>query len=85
MSFSTRSSESFTLLRNLEADTIRPIYKPPFDIIHRIATDARTLEPTLATQSLDADTALANVPNAANIPSSTLTVLLPGLDSNFSV
>ena len=46
-------------------------------------TDARTLEPTLAPQSLDADTAVANAANNAKIPSSTRTALLPGVDSNF--
>ena len=63
----------------LEAGTIRPVFKPPFNIIHRTATDARTLEPTLAHNSFDADTDLAN----SQIPSSTWTVLNPGVDSNF--
>jgi site-specific DNA recombinase len=56
----------------LESGTIRPIFKPPFDIIHRIATDARALEPTLA-----------NIPDPASIPSSGWSALLPGVDSNF--
>jgi site-specific DNA recombinase len=56
----------------LEAGTVIPTFKPPFDIIHRIATDARALEPTLAAESLSA--------SATNIPSSTRTVLLPRLD-----
>jgi site-specific DNA recombinase len=69
----------------LEAGTVIPTFKPPFDIIHRIATDARMHEPTFAAQSFYADTALANIPDSAQIPSSTRTVLLPGLDSNFLV
>ena len=69
----------------LEAGKIRPVFKPPFDIIHRIAADARALEPTLAAQSLNADTASANAANTAKMTSSGWSVLLPGVDSNFSV
>ena len=73
----------------LEAGTVIPTFKPSFDIIHRIATDARALDPTLAAQSLDADaahavdTALANATTSPQIPSSTRSVLLPRLNSNF--
>ena len=52
----------------LEHDTVKPVFKPPFDIIRRLAEDARTV-------TLDEKTA---------VPSETAcTVLLPGMDSNF--
>ena len=70
----------------VEADTIRPVFKPPFDIIHRIGTDARALELSLSAKSL-ADTNVrgkptnsTGVPNTtkvSEIPSDARSVLLP--------
>ena len=52
----------------LEKDTVVPTFKAPFDIIQRLAEDART----------------ASVDEKTAVPSETArSVLLPRLDSNF--
>ena len=55
----------------LEKDTVRPVFKPPFDIIHRLAAQARSI-----------DTAVEGRRGAALTESECL-LLLPGVDSNF--
>jgi len=59
----------------LEGNTVRPVFKPPFDIIHRLATEARAINNSVVGVTEDEK-------RAASVEAARL-VLLPGVDSNF--
>jgi len=57
----------------LERDTVKPVFKPPYDIIHRLASEARAIDNA------------GEGRRGAALSESECLVLLPGVDSNFSV
>ena len=61
----------------LERDTVIPTFKPPFDIIHKLAVEAREVAQRYVLEG-------ENERRAAPIPETARLVLLPGVDSNFS-
>ena len=60
----------------LKKDTVVPTFKPPFDIIHKLAVEAREVAQRYVLEG-------ENERRAAPIPEPARLVLLPGLDSNF--
>ena len=60
----------------LEHDTVKPVFTPPFNIIHQLAEDARAVEAAVVADSPDAK-------RAASLEAARL-ILLPRVDSNFS-
>ena len=63
----------------LDGTTIKPAFKAPFDIIHQLAIDARTVEPMIMAH-FDDRRAASQTDRAAEIPPAARLFLLPGLD-----